>query len=141
MDLITKLIKFDLTKSEITFKVMLTNEEIISQLLLLEGGSCKVVLKGIKHKETTKSSTRRRWFQVISHILKSSGVYITSDVLQAFHNDLKESLFDCKTFEVDGKTIVIVPSINSVPDEDVRKATEILIARYSQIGIDFKEIA
>ena len=53
---------------------------------------------------------------------------------------MKESFFDCEKFIVDGKEIVIVPSINTVSEEDVKNAIESMIARYSQIGVDFSTI-
>jgi hypothetical protein len=138
--LLTKLVKYDPVTSEITFKVMFVNEEIVNSIFDLVGKSCKILIKGIRYKETTRDSTRRRWYQIIGHILKSSGITITKLSLGAFHHDMKESMFECETFEVDGKVIPLVPSINAIPDDQVKSAIELLIQRYSQIGVDFKEV-
>lgn len=140
--LLTRMVKFNPETSEATFRLMFLNEEILGELLDLQRNNSMIKLnvKKGKYRENTKDSTRRRWFQIISHILKEKDIPLTKENVSAFHETMKESFFDVQKFEVDGKEIVVVPSINSMTDEQVRTACENIIARYSQIGINFDNI-
>jgi len=109
-------------------------------LIQIENQTVKFNYKPTRYKESLKDGTRRRWFQILSKILQAQEMPITKEVLGSFHESMKESMFDCEKFIVDGKEIVVVPSINAVPDQDVKNANENLIARYSQLGIDFSDI-
>jgi hypothetical protein len=139
-NIIGKIKNFKPEKAEITLQIMFLNENLIVDLIKSEGKVIKFNYIETRYKESTKDSSRKRWFQVISHILKSQEIEITKEVLNAFHETMKESFFDCEKFIVDGKEIVIVPSINSVPEEQVKNAIDAMIARYSQIGVDFSTI-
>lgn len=123
-----------------TFKVLFVNEDTIATLFGLQGNAVKLSFKGVRYKETVKDSTRRRWFQLISRVLKFFGVDLTGGNISAFHEEMKESMFDCDMFEIDGKKVIVVPSINAVADEKVREANDQIISRYGSIGVDFKDI-
>lgn len=140
--ILSKLINFNPVKSEVTFKILYVNEEIISDLLELSNKNslCKLQINESRYKEKTKDSSRRRWFQLLSKILIDKGITITQDTLRSFHETMKESYFDVQKFEIEGKEIVVVPSINSIDDEKVRQACEEIIDRYSKIGVDFSNI-
>lgn len=140
--LLSKLIRFDPSKSEITFKVLYVTEEIISDLLQLSNNQnlVKLDIKQTRYKEKTKDSSRRRWFQLLSKILIDKGIPVSQDTLRAFHETMKESYFDVQKFEIEGREIVVVPSINSIDDEKVIQACEEIIDRYSKIGVDFSDI-
>lgn len=138
--LLTKLKKFNPEKAEITLQVLFLDENTVSELIKSEGQTLKFSYTKSRYKETTRASSRRRWFQIISHVLKSSNIEITKETLNAFHESMKESFFDCQKFVVDGKEVVVVPSINAVSDEDVKNAIEAIISRYSQIGVDFSSL-
>lgn len=138
--IIGKIKKFHPDRAELVIQVLFLDENIVTDLVKSEGMTTKFQYSKSRYKETTRNSTRKRWFQVISHILKSNSIEITKEVLNSFHESMKESFFDCQKFIVDGKEIVVVPSINAVPDEDVQNAIEAIIARYSQIGVDFTSI-
>jgi hypothetical protein len=139
---LSKLINYNPVKSEITFKLLYVNEDIIKNLLELSNQEklCKLEIKESRYKEKTKDSSRRRWFQLLSKILIDKGIPVSQDNLQAFHETMKESYFDVEKFEIEGKEIIVVPSINSIDDEVVRKACESIIDRYSKIGVDFSEV-
>jgi hypothetical protein len=140
--LLTRLTNFNPEKSEISLKLLYINEEILGELLDLHraGSMVKVNIKKGRYKENTRDTTRRRWFQIITHILKQKDIPLTKENVNAFHETMKESFFDVQKFEVEGSEIVVVPSINAMTDEQVRVACENIIARYSQIGINFDEI-
>ena len=140
--LLTRLTNFNPEKSEISLKLLYINEEILGELLDLHraGSMVKVNIKKGRYKENTRDNTRRRWFQIITHILKQKDIPLTKENVNAFHETMKESFFDVQKFEVDGSEIVVVPSINSMTDEQVKVACENIIARYSQIGINFDDI-
>lgn len=133
--------KYNPEKQEITFKLLFVDETTVFELFDLQGGNCKIILKGLKRKEL-QNSTRRRWFQVLSFILKENDIPVTKENLQSFHTQMKESYFDVKTLRLghDDKAIVLVPSINSIPDQEVKIAIEKIIERYSQLGIDFSKM-
>jgi hypothetical protein len=139
-NLIAKVKNFKPENAEVSLQIMFLNEDLIVDLIKSEGKVMKFTYSHSRYKETTKDSTRKRWFQVISHILKHQEIELTKPVISAFHESMKESFFDCEKFIVDGKEIVIVPSINTVSEEDVKNAIESMIARYSQIGVDFSTI-
>lgn len=140
--ILSKLINFNPVKSEVTFKILYVNEDIISDLLDLskKNSLCKLQINESRYKEKTKDSTRRRWFQLLSKILIDKGITLTQDTLRSFHETMKESYFDVQKFEIEGKEIVVVPSINSIEDEKVKNACDEIIDRYSKIGVDFSEI-
>ena len=140
--ILSKLINFNPVKSEITFKVLYLTEDIISDLLQLSDKQklCKLEIKESNYKEKTKDSSRRRWFQLLSKILIDKGVPVSQDTLKAFHETMKESYFDVEKFEIEGREIIVVPSINSIDDEKVRQACEGIIDRYSKIGVDFSDV-
>lgn len=140
--ILSKLIRFDPSKSEITFKVLYVTEEIISDLLQLSNNQnlVKLDVKQTRYKEKTKDSSRRRWFQLLSKILIDKGIPVSQDTLRAFHETMKESYFDVQKFEIEGREVVVVPSINSIDDDKVKQACEEIIDRYSKIGVDFSDI-
>lgn len=140
--LLTKFVKYNPSNSEVTFKLLYLNEESLGEILELQKNNSmvKVNIKKGRYKENTRDSTRRRWFQILGHILKQKDIPLTKENVNAFHETMKESFFDVQKFEVDGREIVVVPSINAVSDEDVKRACENIIARYSQIGINFDNI-
>lgn len=140
--LLTRVEKFNPERAEITFKLIYVNEDILGEILDLQRNNSMVKLniKKGKYKETTRDSSRRRWFQIITHILKQKDIPLTKENVGAFHETMKESFFDVQKFEVDGSEVVVVPSINSLTDDQVRIACENIISRYSQIGINFDNI-
>jgi hypothetical protein len=140
--LLSRVEKFNPERSEITFKLLFINEDILGEILELQrkNSMVKISVKKGKYKENTRDSTRRRWFQIITHILKQKDIPLTKENVNAFHETMKESFFDVQKFEVDGSEIVVVPSINAMSDEQVKTACENIIARYSQIGINFDNI-
>lgn len=140
--LLSKIINFNPVKSEVTFKILYLNEDIISSLLELSNKNslCKLEISQTRYKEKTKDSTRRRWFQLLSKILIDKGIPVSQDTLRAFHETMKESYFDVEKFEIEGREVIVVPSINSISDEKVKIACDEIIDRYSKIGIDFSDI-
>jgi hypothetical protein len=140
--LLSKIINFNPVKSEVTFKILYVNEDIISNLLELSNKNtlCKLEINQTRYKEKTKDSTRRRWFQLLSKILIDNGIQVSQDTLRAFHDTMKESYFDVEKFEIEGREVIVVPSINSISDEKVKIACDEIIDRYSKIGVDFSDI-
>jgi len=140
--LLSKIINFNPVKSEVTFKILYVNEDIISSLLELSNKNslCKLEINQTRYKEKTKDSTRRRWFQLLSKILIDKGIPVSQDTLRAFHETMKESYFDVEKFEIEGREVIVVPSINSISDDKVKIACDEIIDRYSKIGIDFSDI-
>lgn len=137
---LTKIEDFNLENFQIKLKLLFVDENNISELLDLRGQVIKFDFKKAKYKETTKDGTRKRWFQVLSHILKKQGIIIDSEILNAFHREMKISYFDVIYFDVNGKQIPLVPSINDIDDIKVRIALENIISDFSLIGVDFKDI-
>ena len=140
--LLSKIINFNPVKSEVTFKILYVNEDIISSLLELSNKNslCKLEINQTRYKEKTKDSTRRRWFQLLSKILIDKGIPVSQDTLRAIHETMKESYFDVEKFEIEGREVIVVPSINSISDDKVKIACDEIIYRYSKIGIDFSDI-
>ena len=140
--LLTRVVNFNPAKSELTLKLLYVTEEILGEVLDLQrdNSMVKVNIKKGRYKENTRDNTRRRWFQLITHILKQKDIPLTKENVNAFHETMKESFFDVQKFEVDGSEVIVVPSINSVTDDEVKRACENIISRYSQIGINFDDI-
>ena len=94
-----------------------------------------------KSESQLSDSIRKRWFQVITFILQKQGINVDKAIIKKFADDLKEQFFHLKEEIIDGKlTVIPYVSIMNVPDEKVKEVIEILIDRYSRLGIDFKEI-
>lgn len=140
--IISKILNFNPSKAELNLKILFLNEEILGELLEESGKNSvlKVQIKKSRYSETTKDSSRRRWFQIISTILKQKDIPLTKENVAAFHETMKESFFDVEKFVVDGKEIIVVPSINVIEDKKVKEACENIIDRYSKIGVDFSDI-
>ena len=69
--LLTRVVNFNPAKSELTLKLLYVTEEILGEVLDLQrdNSMVKVNIKKGRYKENTRDNTRRRWFQLITHIL------------------------------------------------------------------------
>lgn len=134
--LMVKVDEFDIQKARLNLKVLFLNEQYISDIKSSLGKTLKVSFSDTNYRENLRDSTRKRWFQVLGHILDQKDKSNEYTLLR-FHNDTKESIFE-HTLSEEG--LEIIPSINSLSDELVKDATDIIIERYSQRGIDFTGI-
>lgn len=139
MEFYGKIDKYDSDKEELIFKLSFIDPESMEKInkLLTERKRHKITIRGVRVKDELADLTRRRWFYTLKRILESQGIIPDPDTLSAFHNDIKESEFEAKEFTVDGKVIPVVPSLTSLPDDEVNTVINKLQERYSRIGVDF----
>jgi len=134
-----KIKSFDFAKGEVVFKLSFLDENTIREIQALfdESKFTKIEISRSKQFAHLTDPVRKKWFGILSCILKWKDIIPDAPKLLAFHDDMKKSMFEIEYFEVEGRSVPLIPSLKSIDNKVVNEKAEELIMEYSQLGCPF----
>lgn len=140
-----KIARFDKENSQLTLDLSFVDEDLIEYLEELEDAK-EAYVWSIENKYSKKNEIhdgqRKRWFHLISKILKHFKIPLRAQAIQSFSVDFKFHYLPVTYIKIGDRDVPVIPSLkrgtnNPVTPEKMQEALEQIQQTYEGVGVKF----